>query len=275
MNRIQARLAALRSDKRKALILYVTAGDPSPTDTVPLLHAMVDAGADIIELGIPFSDPMADGPVIQAACERALKHGTSLMQVLTMVQQFREQDSSTPIILMGYLNPIEVMGYSEFTQAAANTGVDGVLTVDMPPEESTALVEVLNTAAIDPIFLLAPTSDAKRIRLICDTAKGFVYYVSLKGVTGASSFNINDVQHKVQQIREFSELPIGVGFGIKDASSAAQVAKFADAVVVGSALVKLIAEYAGRDTQLHTQVSRFVRKLRDAIDQTVQSGQVA
>ena len=275
MSRIQARLAALRSDKRKALILYVTAGDPSPTDTVPLLHALVDAGADIIELGVPFSDPMADGPVIQAACERALKHGTSLMQVLTMVQQFREQDSSTPIVLMGYLNPIEVMGYSEFTQAAANAGVDGVLTVDMPPEESTALVEVLNTAAIDPIFLLAPTSDAKRIRLICNTAKGFVYYVSLKGVTGASSFNINDVKHKVQQIREFSELPIGVGFGIKDASSAAQVAKFADAVVVGSALVKLIAEYAGQDTQLHTQVRRFVRKLRDAIDQTVQSEQVA
>ncbi len=190
MSRIEARFQKLRAQQRKALIPYVTAGDPRPEVTVPLLHALVQAGADIVEIGVPFSDPMADGPVIQAACERALVHHISLHDVLDMVREFRRRDDATPIVLMGYLNPIEVWGYQDFAAAAAVAGVDGVLTVDMPPEEGAGLAAALHDQGLDAIFLLAPTSSPSRIQTVCRAASGFVYYVSFKGVTGANRLDV-------------------------------------------------------------------------------------
>ncbi len=266
MSRIKSCFDALRRDQRKALIPYVTAGDPQPDVTVPLMHAMVAAGADIIELGVPFSDPMADGPVIQAACERALKHHVSLRNVLGMVREFRTRNDHTPVVLMGYLNPIEVMGYAEFARVADEAGVDGVLTVDLPPEEAEALVTELRTRHLDAIFLLAPTSSAERIARICAMASGFVYYVSLKGVTGVASIDVPAVAAKLQQIRALTDLPIGVGFGIRDAASAAQVAAVADAVVVGSALVKKAGEFAGQPEKIEKEVTSLVKEMRIAMD---------
>ncbi|MBI2779322.1 MAG: tryptophan synthase subunit alpha [Gammaproteobacteria bacterium] len=266
MSRIKSCFDALRRDKRKALIPYVTAGDPQPDVTVSLMHAMVEAGADIIELGVPFSDPMADGPVIQAACERALKHHVSLRNVLGMVREFRTRNGHTPVVLMGYLNPVEVMGYAEFARAADEAGVDGVLTVDLPPEEAEALVTELRTRHLDTIFLLAPTSSAERIARICAMASGFVYYVSLKGVTGVASIDVSTVATKLQQIRALTDLPIGVGFGIKDAASAAQVAAVADAVVVGSTLVKKVGEFAGQPEKIEKEVVSLLAEMRRAID---------
>ncbi|MBU2477542.1 MAG: tryptophan synthase subunit alpha, partial [Gammaproteobacteria bacterium] len=244
MSRIAARFTALAKAGRKALIPFVTAGDPNPEVTVPLMHAMVAAGADIIELGVPFSDPMADGPVIQAACERALKHHVSLRKVLEMVKQFRAQDNDTPVILMGYLNPVEVMGYATFAQAAQSAGVDGVLSVDLPPEEAHDFLDELKKVAIDPIFLLSPSTSDERVRKIAAVASGFLYYVSFKGVTGANRLDVGAVAAKLGSIRKLTQLPLGVGFGIRDAQSAADVSAVADAVVVGSALVNRIAELA-------------------------------
>ncbi|AHK78791.1 Tryptophan synthase alpha chain [Ectothiorhodospira haloalkaliphila] len=241
MSRIAARFEYLRSQGRKALIPYVTAGDPEPANTVPLMHELVNAGADIVELGVPFSDPMADGPVIQQACERALKHHVSLRDVLGMVREFRRDNTTTPVVLMGYLNPVEIMGYETFAREAAEAGVDGLLTVDLPPEEGADLVQTLTTNGIDPIFLLAPTSHEGRIKAICAAASGFVYYVSLKGVTGAATLDVDAVAEKLALIRQHTDLPVGVGFGISDAPTAARVGRVADAVVVGSALVKLLA----------------------------------
>jgi tryptophan synthase alpha chain len=242
MSRIAACLARLKAQGRKALIPYITAGDPDRDLTVPLMHAMVKAGADIIELGVPFSDPMADGPVIQRASERALLHHVSLRDVLGMVAEFRATDQDTPLVLMGYLNPVEIMGYPVFAAAAARAGVDGVLTVDLPPEEAEDLVTVLRAQHIDPIFLLAPTTNDERIRRICTTASGYVYYVALKGVTGAGHLDTAAVARKLHQIRALTDIPVGVGFGIKDAESAARVAAVADAVVVGSALVQKVEQ---------------------------------
>ena len=275
MSRIALRFRELKRHRRKALIPYVTAGDPSPDYTVPLMHAMVEAGADIIELGVPFSDPMADGPVIQAACERALKHGTSLRQVLGLVTAFRQRDPATPIVLMGYLNPVEVMGYANFARMASESGVDGVLTVDLPPEEAHELTAQLKEFKIDPIFLLAPTSDVTRLKVICDEASGFVYYVSLKGVTGASTLDIDSVRGKVDEIRQYAKTPIGVGFGIKDADSAAHVAQIADAVVVGSAIVKLIETYQVHSTQMIGKVAALLEVMRKAMDKVATDEQVA
>jgi tryptophan synthase alpha chain len=266
MSRIGECFRHLRQDKRKALIPYITAGDPQPQVTVPLMHAMVAAGADILELGVPFSDPMADGPVIQAACERALSHHVSLHDVLGMVQQFRGQDQHTPVVLMGYLNPMEMMGYEAFADAAQGAGVDGVLTVDLPPEEADELSGVLRARGIDPIYLLAPTSSGTRIKRICDAASGFVYYVSLKGVTGAASLDVDAVAAKLADIRAATDLPVGVGFGIKDAASAARVAAVADAVVIGSALVNKIAELKDDATKINGEVARFLSGVREAID---------
>jgi len=198
---------------------------PGPDVTVPLMHAMVKAGADIIELGVPFSDPMADGPVIQRASERALVHHTSLRDVMEMVRAFRIDDQETPVILMGYLNPIEVMGYEAFATAAADAGVDAALTVDLPPEEASELLPALNERNLDAIFLLAPTTVSARINKICKAASGFVYYVSLKGVTGASNLDLSGIKDKVSEIRRSTDLPVGVGFGIKDAATAAAVAQ--------------------------------------------------
>ncbi len=266
MSRIKNCFDKLKAGNRKALIPYVTAGDPDPTVTVPLMHAMVNAGADIIELGVPFSDPMADGPVIQRAAERALEHHVSLRDVLAMVTEFRQQDSHTPVVLMGYLNPVEVMGYTVFAEAAAQAGVDGVLTVDLPPEEAETLLAALQSQQLDPIFLLAPTSDDERIKLICEVASGYVYYVAVKGVTGAGNLDVQAVADKLEQIRKHTDLPVGVGFGIKDAKSAAAVAVVADAVVVGSALVQKVEQAAGQHDRINAEISGLLAKMRSGMD---------
>jgi tryptophan synthase alpha chain len=266
MSRIAGCFSRLGQQQRKALIPYVTAGDPLPTVTVPLLHALVDAGADLLEVGVPFSDPMADGPVIQAACERALEHHVTLHHVLDMIGEFRRQDTSTPVVLMGYLNPIEVWGYEDFASAAARAGVDGVLTVDMPPEEAGPLVEALRGHELDTIFLLAPTSTQQRLQLVSGMASGFLYYVSFKGVTGADRLDVGAVENKLQELRRYTQLPIGVGFGIRDAASAAKVAAIADAVVVGSALVGRIPELLETPDEIPAQLAQTVSAMRVAID---------
>jgi tryptophan synthase alpha chain len=266
VSRIARRFEALRAAGRKALIPYVTAGDPDPDMTVPLMHDMVAAGADIIELGVPFSDPMADGPVIQQACERALRHHVSLRHVIGMVKRFREHDAETPVVLMGYLNPVEIMGYDAFAVAASEAGVDGLLTVDLPPEESHELVQTLRAHDIDPIFLLAPTSHEARVKRICSAASGFVYYVSLKGVTGAATLDVDAVAEKLALIRANTDLPVGVGFGIRDAQTAARVAAVADAVVVGSALVSRIAEHQNDPQLARREVSALLADMRAAMD---------
>ena len=221
-----------------ALIPYIAAGDPSPQATPRLMQALVDAGADVLELGIPFSDPMADGPVIQRATERAIRQGVGLRGVLDMVREFRRVNDTTPVVLMGYANPIERMGQQAFVQAAADAGVDGVLVVDYPPEEVTDFAGQLTAAGIDPIFLLAPTSTPERIRKVGAVARGYVYYVSLKGVTGAGNLDTDDVARRVAAIREHVSVPVGVGFGIRDAESARKLAQCSDAVVIGSKLIE-------------------------------------
>lgn len=271
MNRIAHRFETLRRTGRKALIPYITAGYPHPDHTVPLLHALVAAGADILELGVPFSDPMADGPIIQQACQQAVQHGMSLRRVLDTVRQFRAQDSSTPLVLMGYANPIESMGDAQFVNAAQAVGVDGVLTVDLPPEEAQELAELLLAAAIDPIFLLAPTSGIERVQQLHAWARGYIYYVSLKGVTGSAALDVAQVAEKLAQIRQHTSLPLGVGFGIKDAPSAAAVAQVADAVVVGSALVSKMADLAQQPERMYQEVAATLAAMRHAMDQA-QSG---
>lgn len=266
MSRLAGCFGRLRAAGRKALIPYVTAGDPVPGLTVPLMHAMVAAGADVVELGVPFSDPMADGPVIQRASERALAHHVSLHGVLDMVRAFRRKDAVTPVVVMGYLNPVEAMGYAAFAEAAAGAGVDGVLTVDLPPEEAGDLLGVLEAHDLDPIFLVAPNSTPERLRRISAAARGFIYYVSLKGVTGAAHLDVESVRGKVAQIRTFTALPIGVGFGIRDAASAAAVADVADAVVIGSALVKIIEETGADADAVIAGISARLAEIRRAID---------
>ncbi len=275
MSRLKACFDGLKAQDRRALIPYMTAGDPHPDATVPLMRAMVAAGADIIELGVPFSDPMADGPVIQAACERALKHDVSLRRVLELVQDFRARDRETPVVLMGYLNPIEILGYEPFADAAAKAGVDGVLTVDLPPEEASELAAALVAANIDPIFLLAPTTTSARTKTICAAAKGFIYYVSLKGVTGAATLDVVAAERKLTEIRACATIPIGVGFGIKDAAVAARMAKIADAVVVGSAVVECIATNAGDFKAAEAKVVTLLREMREAMDSRGANARVA
>jgi tryptophan synthase alpha chain len=266
MSRIARRFEALHGRGRKALIPFITAGDPEPGITVDLMHALVESGADIIELGVPFSDPMADGPVIQRASERALAHHVSLHQVLDMVRAFRARDADTPVVLMGYLNPIEVMGYEVFAREARAAGVDGVLTVDMPPEESHDLVLSLREQALDPIYLIAPTSHRARIELIAAAASGFVYYVSLKGVTGAANLDLDAVAAKLAEIRAVTDLPLGVGFGIKDAETARRIARIADAVVVGSALVSRVEANAASSANIIKEARALIGDMRRAMD---------
>lgn len=266
MNRLQRRFDELSRSSRKALIPYITAGDPAPTATVRLLHALVRGGADILELGVPFSDPMADGPVIQAACERALAQGTSLRDTLRIVQAFRSNDSATPIVLMGYLNPVETMGFETFTQAAAEAGVDGVLTVDMTAEESGELLPTLRAHGLEPVFLLSPTTSEARIRSTCEAAGGYLYYVSLKGVTGAQSLDANSIAPMLERIRHHTRLPIAVGFGIRDADSAARISQQADGVVVGSALVSRIAENTDNIAAAEKELETMVSDMRTAMD---------
>ena len=262
MSRIQQTFAQLKTQHKAALIPFITAGDPDPQLTVQILHGLAAAGADIIELGVPFSDPMADGPTIQRASERALKHHVGLKDVLTMVAEFRTTNSTTPIVLMGYANPIEHMGYAVFAEAAAAAGVDGVLTVDIPPEESVA--EIFKAAGVDTIFLLSPTTPDARINLVASKASGFVYYVSLKGVTGSANLDLAEVAGHIPVIRARCGLPVGVGFGIRDAQTAAEIAKFADAVVIGSRIVEEI-ENSPR-AQVVANLTTFVAGVRAAMD---------
>jgi tryptophan synthase alpha chain len=240
MSRIAATFDRLRLERRAALVPFVTAGDPSPAHTPGLLRALVKAGADVVELGVPFSDPMADGPTIQRASERALRAGTGLAMILDMVQQYRKEDDRTPIVLMGYANPVEHMGIAAFAARAREAGVDGVLVVDYPPEECAAWVETLAASGIDPIFLLAPTSSEARIKLVGRLATGYIYYVSLKGVTGAANIDTAEVERMLARIRAHTSVPVGVGFGIRDPETARAIARFADAVVIGSRIVEEI-----------------------------------
>lgn len=264
MSRIQTKFSSLKQQGRKALIPFLTAGDPNPQTTVPLMHALVASGADVIELGVPFSDPMADGPVIQRASERALKHHVGLRDVLQLVADFRSSDMQTPVVLMGYGNPIEAMGWEKFAQRCAEVGVDGVLTVDFPPEESHDAFEHLQAHGIDPIFLIAPTTNEARIKLVAKLARGYVYYVSLKGVTGAGNLDLTDVAEKIPQLRKYISIPIGVGFGIRDAQTARSVSALCDGVVVGSRLVQEIE--GSNEKQLLENVSGLIKELRNAID---------
>lgn len=262
MSRIAARFAALRAAGRAALVPYLTAGDPEPGATVPLLRALREAGADLLELGVPFSDPMADGPVIQAACERALAHGVRLADVLEMAAEFRAGDPDTPLILMGYCNPIEAMGAAEFARRAAAAGVDGVLAVDLPPEEAAELRAELTGRGIDPIFLLAPTTSAERMRAVAAAARGFVYYVSLRGTTGADRLDLAETARRVAAVRAHTDLPVGVGFGVRGADDAAAAAGFADAVIVGSALIRAMRAAAAPEAGARA----FAAALRAGID---------
>jgi len=264
MSRIQGRFEALAKAKRKALIPYITAGDPHPSLTVPLMRALVEAGADILELGVPFSDPMADGPVIQRAGERALKHGVGLSDVLNLVSNFRKEDLATPIVLMGYANPIEAMGAEKFIAAAKAADVDGVIVVDYPPEECAEFAALAKKQGIDPIFLLAPTSTDKRIEQVARVGSGYLYYVSLRGITGAANLDFSEVSARIPRIRAATRLPIGVGFGIRDAESARRVAEAADAVVIGSRIIQEI-EAAGAE-QAVSRVKAFLKPIRQALD---------
>ena len=264
MSRIDQRFALLQQQGRKALIPFVTAGDPDLATTLPLMHGLVAAGADIIELGVPFSDPMADGPIIQRASERALANGVTLTNVLELVRQFRTTDQQTPVVLMGYANPVEAMGYEAFAKAAVAAGVDGLLTVDTPPEEADAMVACLKQYNIAPIFLLAPTTPETRIAKVGEMAQGYVYYVSLRGVTGAANLDMSEVAARLPLIRKHVKLPVGVGFGIRDGATARAVAEVADAVVIGSRLVQQI-EAAGAAGAVE-QVSALVADIRNAMD---------
>ena len=264
MSRIQGRFASLARDRRKALIPYITAGDPNPDLTVPLMHALVEAGADIVELGVPFSDPMADGPVIQRAGERALKHGVGLRDVLGLVTRFRSRDHATPVVLMGYANPIEAMGVERFVAAAKDADIDGVIVVDYPPEECEPFATLAKKHGIDPIFLLAPTSTDKRITEVARLGSGYLYYVSLRGITGAANIDLGDVAARIPKIRAATRLPIGVGFGIRDAESARRVAQSADAVVIGSRIIQEIE--AGAPEQAVARVKAFLAPIRKALD---------
>ncbi len=265
MSRIKTAFDRLNAEGRKALIPFITAGDPDAALTLPLMHTLVEAGADVIELGVPFSDPMADGPTIQRASERALAKGMTLRKVLQLVVEFRKTDAKTPVVLMGYANPIEAMGLEKFAAAAAQAGVDGVLVVDYPPEEAAAFGVAMQSHGMDPIFLLAPTSSAERIAHVAEIASGYVYYVSLAGVTGSGALNVDAVAERLPLIREKIGLPVGVGFGIRDASTAARIAAIADAVVVGSRIIEEI-EKSTAETAC-ANVKALVADIRRGVDE--------
>ncbi len=264
MSRIQKTFAALAAQNKKGLIPFITAGDPEPGLTVALMHALVAGGADVIELGVPFSDPMADGPVIQRASERALANGVSLKQVLQWVREFRQTNADTPVVLMGYANPIERMGEAAFSAAARDAGVDGVLVVDYPPEECETFAALMRDNGMDPIFLLAPTSTDDRIAAVGKVASGYVYYVSLKGVTGSATLDLDSVAARMPLIKKHVNLPVGVGFGIRDAQTARAIGGVADAVVIGSRLVQLL-EDAPREAAVESLRS-FIAGIREALD---------
>ena len=266
MGRLSARLKEIKDSGVKSLVAYIVAGDPLPKTTVPLMHDMAAAGGDVFELGMPFSDPEAEGPVIQRAHERALKHKISLLDILEMVREFRQTDTETPVILMGYLNPIETMGYKAFAQVSAHAGVDGTIIVNLPPEEAVELSVDLDANDIEMVYLLAPTTTDERAKMICEASQGFVYYVSLKGTTGAATLDTADVAEKMARFRDFSQLPVMVGFGIKDGPSARAVADLSDGAVVGSAIVNIIDENKDDPVQIRKRVKAFILELRSALD---------
>ena len=265
MSRIASTFTTLHKRRRKALIPFITAGDPDRDVTIPLMHELVEAGADIIELGVPFSDPMADGPVIQRASERALKAGVGLRDVIAMAAEFRRRDDFTPIVLMGYANPVERMGYPAFCDAAKAAGVDGVIIVDYPPEECGELTALLKESRIDPIFLLSPTTSDERIASVAAAGSGYVYYVSLKGVTGAAHIDLAELARRIPEIRARCGLPVGVGFGIRDGATARAVGRVADAVVIGSRIVQEM-ETSPRDAIIGN-VRKFLAGIRVALDE--------
>ncbi len=273
MSRIPATFAALAAQGRKALIPFITAGDPHPDFTLPLMRALVAGGADIIELGVPFSDPMADGPTIQRASERALAHGMSLRRVLALVSEFRKENATTPVVLMGYANPVEAYGVEAFARDASKSGVDGVLVVDYPPEECAVFASVMKQADIDPIFLLAPTSTEKRFDEVAQIGSGYIYYVSLKGVTGSGTLDLDEVARRIPLIREKVGMPVGVGFGIRDAATAVRIGAVADAVVIGSRIIEEIEQSPAAEAA--ARVKAFVSGIRAALDASAEKQGVA
>ncbi len=270
MSRITTKFDELRSQGRKGLIPFITAGDPDLSTTVQLMHALVKGGADIIELGVPFSDPMADGPVIQRASERALKHGVGLSDVLQCVREFRSQDNVTPLVLMGYANPVERMGTEHFIEESARSGVDGVLVVDYPPEECVDYTASMNRHGMDAIFLLAPTSTEQRIKQVARIASGYVYYVSLKGVTGINTIDLSEVDNMLAKIKQHVKTPIAVGFGIRDGATAKLIAGLSDAVVIGSRIIQEIEAHESEsgNEKLISSVHRFINDIRLTMDQS-------
>ena len=266
MGLLSERLGHARKENRKSLVAYLVAGDPAREVTVPLMHELVEAGTDVIELGVPFSDPEAEGPVIQLAHERALAGNTSLDDCFDMVRAFREKDRRTPVVLMGYLNPIESMGFESFSRRAAKAGVNGTIIVNLPPEESAELENHLQRNGLESVYLLSPTTTDERAAMICAASRGFVYYVSLKGTTGATTLDVVDVAAKMARFRKLGDLPVMVGFGVRDGASARAVARLADGVVVGSAIVKVIEENLSNTAELKRRLRRFVMELRASID---------
>ena len=264
MSRIADTFRNLAARGRTALIPFITAGDPHPDQTLPLMQALVAGGADIIELGVPFSDPMADGPTIQRASERALAHGMSLRRVLALVREFRATNALTPVVLMGYANPVEAYGIDAFARDASAAGVDGVLVVDYPPEECAGFSAAMKSAAIDPIFLLAPTSSEKRFAEVARMGSGYIYYVSLKGVTGSAKLDLDEVAARIPLIRAKVRMPVGVGFGIRDGAAAARIGAVADAVVIGSRIIEEIESAPAGEAP--ARVREFVSGIRAALD---------
>lgn len=264
MSRIEQTFGALKAQNKTGLVTFITAGDPGPELTVPLMHALVEGGADVLELGVPFSDPMAEGPVIQRACERALVYGIGLKDVFNFVREFRQTDTTTPVVLMGYANPIERIGQQEFIRCAKEAGADGAIVVDYPPEECAEFASAMRDNGLDLIFLLAPTSTAQRVKQVAQYGGGFSYYVSLKGVTGAGSIDTDDVARRVKAIREHVKLPIGVGFGIRDGATARAVAQVADAVVIGSRIIQEVESVP--KAQAVDAVRAFTTTIRTALD---------
>ncbi len=271
MSRLTELFTRLKQQRRRALVSYVVAGDPSPSGTVQLLHRLVAAGADVLEVGVPFSDPMSEGLVIQLGHERALANGMTLRAVLDIVSEFRQDDQHTPVVLMGYANPIERFGYETFAEASAEAGVDGLITVDLPPEEVDRLDQALIPKGIDNILLISPTTAKERIQKIITRARGFIYYVAVKGVTGSGGLDVEEVAERVGLIRDLTDLPVAVGFGIKDADSARQVAEVADAVVVGSALIDEMLKKSQTDVgleeiQIHEAAVKLLKRIRAGVD---------
>ena len=266
MSRLAATFEALSKSGRKALIPFITAGDPNPDFTLPMMHEMVKAGVDVIDLGVPFSDPMADGPVIQRASERALEHKMSLKRTLAIATEFRKTNQHTPVVLMGYVNPIEAMGYEDFANAAQRADIDGVLTVDLPPEEAGECVALLKARDIAPIFLLAPNSTDERIKKMDAAGSGYLYYVSLKGVTGAGHLDVADVEAKLNQIKANTRLPVAIGFGVKDAETAKAVSGLGDGVVIGSALISKIEANPDDPERAKREIVALLVAMRQAMD---------